>query len=160
MNNIGTKQFGVHVCPRFAIGYVLGRYIHEDRLQKLTSLVSAQMSESPSLAELTTLQKEIHSGINTLGFLTQINVCEYAVVCANDDIMRIVQHSACQRPLVTKGQCSLVCCVWTFGGKRKKNKPTNENNVFLGMGVVHVDELEFPSKRWKSLNIYVIYQLS
>ena len=113
-NNIGTNQFGVHVCPRFVIGYVLGRYTHVDRLQKLTSLVSAQMSEPPSLVEPTTIQKEIYGGIKTLGFLTQTNVCEYAVVRATDDVMRIVQHSARQRPLVTfytKGQCSLVCCV-------------------------------------------------
>ena len=58
-----SNPFGVHVCPRFVIGYVLGRYIHEDRLQKLTSLVSAQMSEPPSLVEPTTIQIEKYVGV-------------------------------------------------------------------------------------------------
>ena len=53
-NNICPNSL-VYTCALdFVIGYVLGRYIHEDRLQKLTSLVSAQMSEPPSLVEPTT----------------------------------------------------------------------------------------------------------
>lgn len=87
------------------------------------------MSEPPSHAEPTTIQIEIYSGINTLEFLTQTNVCEYAVVRSTDDIMRI---QLCNIPrandhwshFIQRDNVLSSAAYELFGGKEKINRQT------------------------------------